>query len=184
VKNSLRLQYPYESINLFHSEVGNIITENLDNIDMISIVSELKKMEEIAFTWIQNNLDEYNDITSSEKQNLVIQKIFPTKDINHIYTRWQYCILNLMYYNNNINNEINKEAGYFISKRETAFTIHTLVQEQVDACFKCAKCKQTIDKESITNIHQCDKCCQRYCSLECKQADILKIHHSCELRRK
>jgi hypothetical protein len=40
VKNSLRLQYSYDSINLFHSHVENIV--NLPKLNLIDMIDEIK----------------------------------------------------------------------------------------------------------------------------------------------
>jgi len=187
VKNSLRLQLRYDTIDIFHIAINNIIKKDMDIVDIVtSFMVVLANMEKIANDWINlnhNNHLEYNNIQCPNDQDTVVQKIFPSEDVTEIYTRWQSCIINLIYYNLTKNDKT-KECGYYISKRESDFTIHQLVLEQTEACFKCPLCKGGIDKESTTNIFQCKTCCQRYCSFECKEADGQMINHCCELRRK
>jgi hypothetical protein len=183
---SLRLMYRYDTIVLFHKDIGIKIKHDLDYGDVVELMVDLKQIERKAKTWITNNSNEYNTIQNPVDQDSVVEKMFPDKDKNEIYTRWQSSIINLIYYNLTINDVI-KQSGYYISKRENEFNIHKLVGEQYEAFFKCPPCKQTIDKESTYNIFECDSCCQRYCSESCKISDVYlktKINHDCELKRK
>jgi hypothetical protein len=89
VKNSLRLQLRYDTIEIFHIAINNIIKKDIDIVDIVTtFMVDLANMEKTANKWINLNLNnhlEYNNIQCPNDQDTVFQKIFPSEDITEIY---------------------------------------------------------------------------------------------------
>ena len=118
--DSFRLLYHYDSIEIFHFAINNIIRKDLDIADVADIMSHLAYMEKTANIWINlnsNNSNEYNNIHCPNDQDTVVQNIFPNEAVTNIYERWQSCIINLIYYNKT-KNDRTKECGYILYFQE------------------------------------------------------------------